>query len=88
MPMIWAVLPSALRRNVRPVAAANYWLANQIRAFVGPKVFNCVLVDRRPEVNDKPMDKIIEALDDGSCPRPYKMGHQSCLSIGGSGSFV
>jgi 1-acyl-sn-glycerol-3-phosphate acyltransferase len=66
MPMIWAVLPPALRRNVRPVAAADYWLKTPIRAFVGPEVFNCVLVDRRPEVKDKPMDKIIEALDEGA----------------------
>lgn len=66
MPMIWAVLPPALRRTVRPVAAADYWLKNPLRAFVGPEVFNCVLVDRRPEVNDKPLDKIIEALDDGA----------------------
>lgn len=66
MPMIWSVLPRALRRNVRPVAAADYWLKNPVRAFVGPEVFNCVLIDRRPEVDDKPMDKILEALDDGS----------------------
>ncbi|KJZ20662.1 lysophospholipid acyltransferase family protein [Loktanella sp. S4079] len=66
MPMIWAALPSALRREVRPVAAADYWLKNKLRAFVGPEVFNCVLVDRRPEVKDKPMDKIIAALDEGS----------------------
>ena len=66
MPMIWSVLPPALRREVRPVAAADYWLKNKIRAFVGPEVFNCVLIDRRPEVNDKPLDKIIEALDEGS----------------------
>lgn len=66
MPMIWSVLPAALRREVRPVAAADYWLKNKIRAFVGPEVFNCVLIDRRPEVDDKPLDKIIEALDDGA----------------------
>lgn len=66
MPMIWSCLPPAMRRNVRPVAATDYWLKNPIRAFVGPEVFNCVLVDRRPEVNDKPMDKIIAALDEGS----------------------
>ena len=66
MPMIWASLPPALRREVRPVAAADYWLKNKLRAFVGPEVFNCVLVDRRPEVKDKPMDKIIAALQDGS----------------------
>ena len=66
MPMIWASLPPALRREVRPVAAADYWLKNKLRAFVGPEVFNCVLVDRRPEVKDKPMDKIIAALQDRS----------------------
>ncbi len=66
MPMIWAVLPPTLRRSVRPVAAADYWLKNPIRAFVGPEVFNCVLVDRRPEVKDKPMDKIVAALDEGA----------------------
>ena len=66
MPMIWSVLPPALRRQVRPVAAADYWLKNPIRAFVGPEVFNCVLIDRRPEVDDKPLDKIIAALDEGA----------------------
>lgn len=66
MPMIWASLPPALRREVRPVAAADYWLKNKLRAFVGPEVFNCVLVDRRPEVKDKPMDKINAALAEGS----------------------
>lgn len=66
MPMIWSVLPPALRRTVRPVAAADYWLKNPLRAFIGPEVFNCVLIDRRPEVDDKPMDKILEALDEGA----------------------
>ena len=66
MPIIWSVLPPALRRDVRPVAATDYWLKNKLRAFVGPEVFNCVLIDRRPEVDDKPMDKILAALDEGS----------------------
>lgn len=66
MPMIWSVLPPALRRETRPVAAADYWLKNKLRAFAGRDVFKAVLIDRRPEVNDKPMDKIIGALKDGS----------------------
>ena len=32
MPMIWSVLPLALRRQTRPVAAADYWLKNKLRA--------------------------------------------------------
>lgn len=67
MPMIWTVLPSSIRRNTRPVAAADYWLKNRLRAFVGPEVFNCVLIDRRPENRtEDPLEKIIEALDEGS----------------------
>ena len=69
MPMIWSCLPPNMRRNVRPVAAADYWLTNKLRAFVGPEVFNCVLVDRRPEARETghdPMKNIIDALDDGS----------------------
>ena len=66
MPMIWSVLPPAIRRETRPVAAADYWLKNKLRAFVGPEVFNAVLIDRRREVNDNPMEKILEAIDEGS----------------------
>ena len=67
LPMLWAVLPPALRRKVRPVAAADYWLENPIRAFVGPEVFNAVLVDRRPgERTEDPMEAILEAIDEGA----------------------
>ena len=67
MPMIWTVLPGYMRQQTRPVAAADYWLKNRLRAFVGPEVFNCVLVDRRPEARtEDPMEKILEALDEGS----------------------
>ena len=66
MPMIWAVLPPAVRRMTRPVAAADYWLKSPLRAFAGRDVFKAVLIDRRPEVNDNPMEKIIAALDEGA----------------------
>jgi len=67
MPMIWTVLPGHMRRKTRPVAAADYWLKNKLRAFVGPEVFNCVLVDRRPDARtEDPMENILAALDEGS----------------------
>lgn len=69
MPMIWSCMPPHIRRTVRPVAAADYWLKNRLRAFVGPEVFNCVLVDRRPEARtagEDPMRAILDALDAGS----------------------
>jgi len=67
MPMIWACLPAHIRRRTRPVAAADYWLKTPLRAFVGPEVFNCVLVDRdRTARTEDPMEAILAALDDGS----------------------
>lgn len=67
MPMIWSVLPHHLRLRTRPVAAADYWLKNGLRAFAGGEVFRAVLVDRRPEARtDDPMQAILEALDEGA----------------------
>jgi 1-acyl-sn-glycerol-3-phosphate acyltransferase len=65
--LLWAVLPDRLKRMTRPVAAADYWLASKLRAFLGRQVFNAVLIDRRPEARtEDPVTQMIEALDQGS----------------------
>lgn len=67
MPMIWSVLPHAMRLRTRPVAAADYWLQNPWRAFAGRDVFRAVLIDRRAEARvDDPMAAILAALDAGA----------------------
>ncbi len=69
LPMIWAVLPPQIRRKVRPVAAADYWLKNPLRAFIGKDVLNAVLIDRRPEARaegENPMQDILDALSEGA----------------------
>lgn len=67
LPLIWTALPPALRRETRPVAAADYWLKTKARAFIGPEVFNAVLIDRRSEhQTEDPIEKIVEAIDEGS----------------------
>lgn len=66
MPLLWSVLPAAIRRQTRPVAAADYWLKSPLRAFAGAEVFRAVLIDRRPEERtEDPMVAILAALDDG-----------------------
>lgn len=66
MPMIWTVLPPALRRRTRPVAASDYWLQNPLRAFAGAEVFRAVLIDRRHDSREAdPMEAILAALDEG-----------------------
>jgi 1-acyl-sn-glycerol-3-phosphate acyltransferase len=65
--LIWTVLPATLRSATRPVAASDYWLTSQLRAFIGREVFNAVLIDRRPEMRtEDPVALMTGALDQGS----------------------
>ena len=65
--LIWTVLPRALRRRTRPVAASDYWLTSALRAFVGRRVFNAVLIDRMPENRtEDPVSQMAAALDQGA----------------------
>ncbi len=47
--LVWTVLPPALRKRTRPVAAAEYWTSSALRRFIGRSVFNAVLIDRDPK---------------------------------------
>jgi 1-acyl-sn-glycerol-3-phosphate acyltransferase len=62
--LIWTVLPHALRRATRPVAAVDYW-GGGVRGFIGREVFNAVLVDRSGQTRD-PISVIMEAMDHGA----------------------
>jgi 1-acyl-sn-glycerol-3-phosphate acyltransferase len=65
--LIWTVLPDALRKTTRPVAGSDYWLASQLRSFIGREVFNAVLIDRRREMRtEDPVAQMVAALDEGS----------------------
>jgi len=64
--LIWAVLPRALRRRTRPVAAADYWLKGPLRRFIVAQVFRAVLIDRHPAAPESdPIGRMAAALDDG-----------------------
>ena len=65
--LIWAVLPPRLRRRVRPVAGADYWLKSKLNSFIGRDVFNAVLIHRdRSERNEDPVTVMTKAIDEGS----------------------
>ena len=64
--LIWASLPSHLRRLTRPVAGADYWLTSALRRYIANRVFRAVLIDRnvtRGQAN--PVDQMGEALAAG-----------------------
>ncbi len=65
--LIWAVLPRRLRKNVRPVAGADYWMGTGLKRFVGRHVFNAVLIDRTGSApRESAVEQMSEALDEGA----------------------
>lgn len=62
--LLWTSLPATLRRTVRPVAGADYWLGSRLRRFVGCEVLGALLVDRRG--GGDPVADLVRALDAGS----------------------
>ena len=74
--LLWTVLPASLRRSTRPVAAADYWLKGAILSFIGKRVFQAVLIERRSRTEGAdtiavgtgtdPIGVMADALDGGS----------------------
>ncbi len=65
--LIWSALPPRLRRQVRPVAGAEYWEQGRLRRFIGSDVFNAVLIARNAaERQADPIAQMAGALDDGA----------------------
>ena len=65
--LIWSVLPPALRKQTRPVAAADYWGRGGLRQFIGERVFNAVLIEREVATRDRdPVAPLAAALGAGS----------------------
>lgn len=62
--LLWTVLPAQIRKRTRPVAGADYWLASGLRRFIGCKVFNSVLIERRAGERAVKMRKQAQDLPD------------------------
>lgn len=64
--LVWSVLPSTLRRNTRPVAAADYWGRGWLRRLIGKDVLRAVLIEReRVTKSNDPIQAMAGALDQG-----------------------
>jgi 1-acyl-sn-glycerol-3-phosphate acyltransferase len=61
--VVWSALPPALRRHTRPVAGADYWLTGGFKTWLITRVFNAVLVDRKPQQHGpNPVEQMADAL--------------------------
>lgn len=64
--LIWSSMPPALRRQVRPVAAADYWQRDRLRRYLIDAVFNGVLVEREAASRQHdPLQVMRNAVDAG-----------------------
>lgn len=64
--LLWASLPSTLRKLTRPVAGSDYWNKSALRRYIISRVFNGVLIDReRKDPVDNPLQPMLDALQKG-----------------------
>ncbi len=64
--LIWSALPKVLRRTIRPVAGADYWLKTTFRRFIAEKVFYAALIERDAASRSyNPLTILTEILDAG-----------------------
>lgn len=62
--VVWASLPSHVRRLTRPVAAKDYWEKGYVRRYLA-KCFNALLIDRKDiKVHRSPVDYMLEEAGD------------------------
>ena len=65
--LIWSSMPPALRRQVRPVAAADYWQRDGLRRYLIDAVFNGVLIQRDAAGREHdPLQVLCDAVDTGA----------------------
>ena len=65
-PVIWASLPTELRRRTRPVAARDYWERTRLRRWLATRIFRVVLIERKHvSARANPLAVMEAALDAG-----------------------
>jgi 1-acyl-sn-glycerol-3-phosphate acyltransferase len=87
-PVIWASLPTAMRRRTRPVAARDYWESSALRRHLSSNVFRAVLIERkRVTAHSNPLDAMEQALDAGDSLILFPEGTRSEDEEGEMGHF-
>jgi 1-acyl-sn-glycerol-3-phosphate acyltransferase len=85
---ILAALPPKARRNVKPVAAADYWGKTKLLSYISQKGLNAVLIERKPASGQNALQPVMDVLaagqsiiffpegtrSSGALPGPFKSG--------------
>lgn len=61
--VLWAALPSSLRRVTRPVAARDYWDKSALRRYLAVEVYHAILIERdHISSHNNPVDVIASEM--------------------------
>jgi 1-acyl-sn-glycerol-3-phosphate acyltransferase len=63
--LMWAAMPTELRRTTRAIAAKDYWTKSPFKKWLTTEVFNVVYVDRAKTGEEDPLAPLMEALENG-----------------------
>ncbi len=63
--VLLSILPLRRLKEVRPVAAADYWTKNKLVYAIVSFLFNILPIPRRPSVRNNPLRIMESALDEG-----------------------
>ena len=65
MLVIWSALPDYVRRNVRPVAAKDYWSKGLFKPYIAKRLFNAILLERQNvKAHHNPIDEMLQEMGD------------------------
>jgi 1-acyl-sn-glycerol-3-phosphate acyltransferase len=63
--VIWASLPTPVRKLTRPVASLDFWTRGRVRRYLADKVLGAVLIaPKKPTIRNNPLTDMITALGD------------------------
>lgn len=64
--VLWAALPTNLRRQTRPVAAKDYWEKTALRRYLSLRIYRAILIEREHvSAHNNPIDQIADAMGEG-----------------------
>lgn len=75
--VLWAALPGAQRRAVRPVAGRDYWERTAVRRYLAREIFRAILVQRNTAASGDRAEAARAAVEDMA----REMGHDTSLIV-------
>lgn len=87
-PVIWASLPTPLRRATRPIAAQDYWEKGWFRPWLAKRVLNAILIARTAiSARNNPLIAMDEAIAGGSSLIIFPEGRRQADEDSGMNPF-